>query len=68
MEIKFNNEKSEGEFVFSWKEIWILIKKRKLTFDEQFLDYLVSTLMLIKHNLVTKRKEKNVEKTNTKTN
>jgi hypothetical protein len=58
MEIKFNNEKSEGEFVFSWKEIWILIKKRKLTFDEQFLDYLVSTLMSIKFELVNKRKQK----------
>jgi hypothetical protein len=68
MEIKFNNEKGEGEFVFSWKEIWILIKKRKLTFNEYFLDKVVTTLMLIKHNLVTKRKEKNVEKTNTKTN
>jgi hypothetical protein len=57
MQIKIN-ENQKGEFIFSWKEIWILIKKRKLTFDEQFLDYLVSTLMSIKFELVNKRKQK----------
>lgn len=46
MYINMNNEK--GEMVFSWKEIWILVRKRKLTFSQDFLDYLIVTLLKIK--------------------
>ena len=61
MEIKFNNEKGEGEFVFSWKEIWILIKKRKLTFSQDFLDQLIVSLLKIK---AESNKKNNIKKTN----
>ena len=56
MYIKMNN-KNEGEMVFSWKEIWTLIKKRKLTFGQDFLDQLIVSLLKIKA-------ESNIKKTN----
>ena len=54
------NEKNDGEMIFSWKEIWSLIKKRKLTFSQDFLDQLIVTLLKLKATI----KEKNVDKTN----
>ena len=56
MQIKVN-KKGEGEMVFSWKEIWTLIKKRKLTFGQDFLDQLIVSLLKIKA-------ESNIKKTN----
>ena len=56
MYIKMNN-KNEGEMVFSRKEIWTLIKKRKLTFGQDFLDQLIVSLLKIKA-------ESNIKKTN----
>ena len=64
MYIKMNN-KNEGEMVFSWKEIWTLVKKRKLTFGQDFLDQLIVTLLKLKASTIKKDiKEKNVDKTN----
>jgi hypothetical protein len=54
------NEKEHGEMIFSWKEIWTLVKKRKLTFSQDFLDQLIVTLLKLKATI----KEKNVDKTN----
>jgi len=56
MYIKMNN-KNKGEMVFSWKEIWTLIKKRKLTFGQDFLDQLIVSLLKIKAEI-------NIKKTN----
>ena len=53
-----NNEK--GEMIFSWKEIWILIKKRKLTFSQDFLDQLIVSLLKIK----AESNKKNINKIN----
>ena len=60
MYIKMNN-KNEGEMVFSWKEIWTLIKKRKLTFGQDFLDQLIVSLLKIK---AESNKKNNIKKTN----
>ena len=60
MYIKMNN-KNEGEMVFSWKEIWTLIKKRKLTFSQDFLDQLIVSLLQIK---AESNKKNNIKKTN----
>ena len=38
MKINFNKKTGNSEIIFSWKELWILIKKRKLTLDLQSLD------------------------------
>ena len=54
------NEKEHGEMIFSWKEIWTLVKKRKLTFSQDFLDQLIVTLLNVKQAI----KEKNADKTN----
>ena len=51
------NNKNEGEMVFSWKEIWTLIKKRKLSFGQDFLDQLIVSLLKIKA-------KSNIKKTN----
>ena len=55
------NEKNDGEMIFSWKEIWILIKKRKLTFSQDFLDQLIVSLLKIK---AESNKKNNIKKTN----
>ena len=46
MQIKVN-KKGEGEMVFSWKELWTIFKKRKLTFSPSFLDALIVELIRI---------------------
>ena len=58
MYIKMNN-KNEGEMVFSWKEIWTLIKKRKLTFGTDFLDRLIISLLRIKAHIKEINEQKN---------
>lgn len=59
------NEKEDGEMIFSWKEIWTLVKKRKLTFSQDFLDQLIVTLLKLKASTIKKNiKEKDVDKTN----
>ena len=59
MYIKMNNEK--GEMVFSWREIWILIRKRKLTFSQNFLDRLIVNLLKLK---AESNKNNDITKTN----
>jgi hypothetical protein len=53
------NKKNEGEMVFSWKEVWILIKKRKLTFGVDFLDRLIVSLLQIKAHIKEINEQKN---------
>ena len=53
------NKKNEGEMIFSWKEIWILIKKRKLTFPADFLDNLIVSLLNLKANIKEINEQKN---------
>jgi hypothetical protein len=41
------NDDGSGEIVFSWKEIWILIKKRKLKLTAEALKHLTNNLAKI---------------------
>ena len=49
MEIKVN-KKGEGEMIFSWKELWGILKKRKLTFGPLFLDALIVQLIKLSYS------------------
>jgi len=44
MHLGIDGEKKVAYMKFSWKDIWILIKKRKLTFDEKTLQFLTNDL------------------------
>jgi hypothetical protein len=57
MKINFNNKTKNSEIVFSWKEIWILIKKRKLTLSLQALDNFTVALINLR-NSISKEKDK----------
>jgi len=50
MQFKLNKDK-EVEMVFSWKEIWILIKKRKLLFDVRMLDFITVELIELRSKI-----------------
>jgi len=50
MQFKINKDK-EIEMVFSWKEIWILIKKRKLLFDVRMLDFITVELIELRSKI-----------------
>ena len=39
------NKDGSGEIVFSWKEIWILVKKRKLSLTAESLKHLSNNLV-----------------------
>ena len=52
MQFKINKDK-EIEMVFSWKEIWILIKKRKLLFDVRMLDFITVQLIKLRNEIST---------------
>jgi hypothetical protein len=52
MQFKLNKDK-EVEMVFSWKEIWILIKKRKLLFDVRMLDFITVQLIKLRNEIST---------------
>jgi hypothetical protein len=66
MQIK-QKEDLSAEIKFSWKEIWILIKKQKLTFSrdgfEVFADTLITTLLQMK---IMIQEQKNKEKDDSK--
>tara|TARA_Y100000389_G_scaffold205022_1_gene262075 strand:+ start:2119 stop:2325 length:207 start_codon:yes stop_codon:yes gene_type:complete len=64
MQLKFveKSKKGVGEMHFSWKEIWILIKYKKFTFNEEFLDHLLGTLINAKEDLIKARKDKDIKK------
>jgi hypothetical protein len=40
-------EDGSGEIIFSWREIWILIKKRKLKLSAEALKHLSNNLVKI---------------------
>ena len=58
MIIKMNKD-GDGELSFSWKEIFILLRKRKLTLNENVLDQLTVELIKLKHSLIESRKNVN---------
>ena len=58
MELKFNKKSKEGEIIFSWKEIWILIKNKKLTLNALILDQLTYSLISLRHNMAEDQKIK----------
>jgi len=51
MQIRLNKKTKEGEMVFSWRELWILLKKRKLTLNVKVLDNLTVALISIRHEI-----------------
>ena len=55
------NDKEECEIHFSWREIWTLIKNKKLILNENFLDKFTAHLINIKFSILEKRKENNKE-------
>jgi hypothetical protein len=57
MEIKFNKKTENGEIIFSWKELWILIKKRKLTLSLNALDNLTVALIHLRQG-ISKEKDR----------
>jgi len=65
MKIQINHKTLNGEIIFSWKELWTLIKRRKLIIDansfENFVDTLSITLVrmkIMKHDRDKENKEK----------
>lgn len=58
MELKFNKKSKEGEIIFSWKEIWILIKNKKLTLNALILDQLTYSLISLRHDMAEDQKIK----------
>lgn len=51
MEIRFNKKTGNGELIFSWKELWTLIKKRKLTLSVNILDNLTVALINLRQSI-----------------
>jgi hypothetical protein len=58
MELKFNKKSKEGEIIFSWKEIWILIKNKKLTLNALILDQLTYSLISLRQDMAEDQKIK----------
>lgn len=50
MQLKINKNK-EMEMIFSWKEIWLLIKKRKLIFDVRMIDFITVELIQLRDTI-----------------
>jgi len=57
MQIKLN-EKNEVEFCFTWKEVWTMIKQRKLTMNVRTLDNVTGVLINMRYDIMQKEKEK----------
>jgi hypothetical protein len=49
------NKNGDGEIIFSWKEIWILIKKKKFVIHETLIDQLTVSLINMKQEILKKR-------------
>ena len=47
MIIKQNKKDGTAEIIFSWKEIWTLIKKRKLQFTAESFKHLINNFIKI---------------------
>ena len=58
MNINISKEKNI-ELTFSWKEIWILIKKRKFIFNEELFNIFLSSLLKSKIKIEEMKKEEN---------
>ena len=68
MQIRQNKKDGSADLIFSWKEIWILIKYRKLHLTQEGLKHFGNTLVKIvsewhtNFNEETKKKLTNVDK------
>jgi len=56
MQIKLNNKK-EVEISFSWREIFILLKKRKFIFGENLLDKITAEFIQCKMHIEKIKKD-----------
>ena len=57
MQIK-TNKKNEVELCFTWKEVWTMIKERKLTMNVRTLDNLTGILINMRYNIIQRENEK----------
>jgi hypothetical protein len=57
MQIK-TNKKNEVELCFTWKEVWTMIKERKLTMNVRTLDNVTSVLINMRYDIMQREKEK----------
>ena len=57
MKKNFNKKTGNSEIIFSWKELWILIKKRKLTLSLNALDNLTVALIHLRQE-ISKEKDR----------
>lgn len=57
MYLKMDKNKKEGAFVFSWKDIWIILRKRKLTLSLQILDNFIAALIQLRYDLQDNKKD-----------
>ena len=58
MQIKYNHKNDSCEFVFSWKEIFIIILKRKFYFSPDVFKRFVSSIITIMANHTLNEKDK----------
>ena len=61
MDLKINKKTGDGEMLFSWKEIWILIKHKKFVIPNQFFDQFLSALIDIKTEMMKKQNDPTIE-------
>ena len=57
MQIK-TNKKNEVELCFTWKEVWTMIKERKLTMNVRTLDNVTGVLINMRYDIMQREKEK----------
>jgi hypothetical protein len=57
MQIK-TNKKNEVELCFTWKEVWAMIKERKLTMNVRTLDNVTGILISMRYDIMQREKEK----------
>jgi hypothetical protein len=55
MQIK-TNKKNEVELCFTWKEVWTMIKERKLTMDVRTLDNVTGVLINMRYDIMQREK------------
>jgi hypothetical protein len=61
MQLKLN-KKDEVEFCFTWKEVWTMIKVRKLTMNVRTLDTVTGVLISMRYDILQKEKAKKDQK------
>lgn len=59
MQIKLN-EKNEVELCFTWKEVWTMIKQRKLTMNVRTLDNITGLLINMRYEIMQKEKNNKI--------